>query len=55
MHFKHILTMSVTSLIVASMGFGASELTPTQAMDQIRKDHPEINDSATIWASTQNT
>ncbi|MBC8200671.1 MAG: hypothetical protein H8E86_01395 [Planctomycetes bacterium] len=42
MHFKHILTMSVTSLIVASMGFGASELTPTQAMDQIRKDHPKL-------------
>ena len=42
MHFKHILTMSVTSFIVASMGFGASEFTPTQAMDQIRKDHPKL-------------
>ena len=42
MHFKHILTMSVTSFIVASMGFGASELTPMQAMDQIRKDHPKL-------------
>ena len=42
MHIKHLLAVSVTSLIVASMGFGASELTPTQAMDQIRKDHPKL-------------
>ena len=42
MHIKHLLAVSVTSLIVASMGFGASEFTPTQAMDQIRKDHPKL-------------
>ncbi len=42
MHFKHLLTLSVTSLIAATTSFAATDLTPSQAMNQIRKDHPKL-------------
>ena len=42
MHIKRLLTLSVTSFIACSASFAASDLTPTQAMDQIRKDHPKL-------------
>lgn len=42
MHFKRLLTLSVTSLILCSASYADSNLTPTQAMNQIRIDHPNL-------------
>ena len=42
MHIKRLLTLSVTSLIAYSASFAASDLTPNQALDQLRKDHPNL-------------
>jgi Zn-dependent metalloprotease len=42
MHIKRLLTLSVTSLILSSVSFAASDVTPTEAMNQIRKGHPNL-------------
>jgi hypothetical protein len=42
MQIKHLLAVSATSLIAVSASFGAPELTPEQAMRQIRIDHPNL-------------
>ena len=40
MHFKSLLTTTVTSLIICATSFAASD--SSLAMDQIRKDHPNL-------------
>ena len=42
MHIKQLLTLSVTSLIACSASYAATDLSPNQAMNQIRKDHPNL-------------
>jgi Zn-dependent metalloprotease len=42
MHIKRLLALSVTSLIACSASYAASDVSPSQAMNQIRKDHPNL-------------
>jgi len=42
MHIKRLLTLSVTSLILCSASYAALNVTPNQAMDQIRADFPSM-------------
>ncbi|MDP7006302.1 MAG: hypothetical protein QF718_08855, partial [Phycisphaerales bacterium] len=42
MHIKQLLTLSVTSLIVASTTFAAQSPEASKAMSQIRSDYPDL-------------
>ncbi len=42
MHYKQILTITVSSLILASASIAASESSSSVAMNQLRKDHPTM-------------